>query len=114
MSRNLTLGLLLAIILANVALAGMYATGTPYRQAGVLLSYGHSKANDIGAPDERQHVNYVIHLLEGKGFPVFNPEDPNLYETYQSHQPPAFYLLEAAWCKALGVSDPANSTEGVK
>ncbi len=115
MSRNVTLGILIALIVAHIAIAATFASMTPYCQSGVLLGLGQpQKVLDIGAPDERQHVNYVIHLLEGKGFPVFSPTDPHLDETYQSHQPPIFYLLGAAWSKALGVSDLTKKDDGLK
>lgn len=88
---------------------------TPYRKSGVLL---HQQKDgmplpipDVGAPDERQHANYVKHILNGKGIPVFNPKDENLFESYQSHQPPAYYLLAAAWCKVAGI-DPTDSETG--
>ena len=94
-----------AVVLAalHAILAIGYATLTPYRASGRILLQGNVPAMDIGAPDERQHANYVQRLLEGRGLPVFNPKDPNLYETYQSHQPPLFYIVAAAWCKALGL-----------
>ncbi len=115
MSRNLTLALLIALIFGHIVLAANYAAVTPYRQAGALLGLGKpQKIQDIGAPDERQHVNYVNHLLAGKGFPVFSPTDPNLYETYQSHQPPAFYVLATGWCKLMGVSDLTQKGDGLK
>lgn len=66
---------------------------------------------DIGAPDERQHANYIAHLLEGNGLPVFDPKDPNLYESYQAHQPPIYYLIAAGYCKVLGI-DPTNPEQG--
>lgn len=115
MSRNAILGALLAIIAIHIVLAANYAANTPYRQAGALLGLGRpQKVQDIGAPDERQHVNYVMHLLDGKGFPVFKPGDPNLYETYQSHQPPAFYVLAATWCKLTGASDLTQAPSGMR
>lgn len=98
----------------------MFAWVTPYRQAGHLVHQRGpdgrpAQVPDIGAPDERQHTNYVAHILEGKGLPVFNPGSPDLYETYQAHQPPLYYLLAAGWCRLLGV-DPRTSdqTTGVK
>ncbi len=115
MSRNAILGILFALIAVHIVLAANYASSTPYRQAGALLGLGKpQKVQDIGAPDERQHVNYVIHLLDGKGFPVFKPGDPNLYETYQSHQPPGYYLLAAAWCKVSGAGDLTQSSGGLR
>ncbi len=119
MDRKITLGLLLALIFAHIVLAASFAAETPYRTAGILLGQrgpdgGPDREQDIGAPDERQHVNYISYLAEGKGFPVFNPADPNLYESYQSHQPPAFYVLSTAWSKALGLSDLTTQDAGLK
>jgi len=116
MSRNVTLAILIGLILAHIVLAANYATTTPYRKVGAVLGWGGPPVltKDIGAPDERQHVNYVIHLLEGKGFPVLNPNDPNLGETYQSHQPPLFYLLAAGWCKVTDASLLERTDDGIK
>jgi 4-amino-4-deoxy-L-arabinose transferase-like glycosyltransferase len=93
--------LLAAIILIYVALASWFAVVTPYRTEGVL-KYQRGSAKDIGAPDERQHVNYIVRLANGEGFPVFNAKDPNFYETYQSHQPPLYYVLGAGFSKIVG------------
>ncbi len=90
---------LLLILGLFAALGGFYASITPYRQAGVVKYQGGAKTIDVGAPDERQHVNYVLHLLEGKGLPVLRPGSPDLLETYQSHQPPTYYLLAAGWTR---------------
>jgi len=115
MNRNTTLGFLIAIVVAHIVIAFGFASITPYRQAGALLGLGKpTKVIDIGAPDERQHVNYVIHLLAGKGFPIFDPNDPNLGETYQSHQPPAFYVTAMAWSKLTGASDLTKHDDGIK
>ena len=94
-----------AIALLHLILALGFAAVTPYRTAGRLKFQGGAAAQDIGAPDERQHVNYVQRLKDGNGLPVFDPKDPNLYETYQSHQPPLFYGLATLW--TLGVPDLA-------
>jgi 4-amino-4-deoxy-L-arabinose transferase-like glycosyltransferase len=105
---------------AFLALALSYAWVTPYRQAGFLVHQrgpdgGPAKVPDVGAPDERQHANYVAVLLQDKELPVLKPGSQDLYETYQSHQPPLYYVLAAAWCKALG-ADPlsANQVTGLK
>ncbi|MFN3684737.1 MAG: DUF2142 domain-containing protein [Fimbriimonadaceae bacterium] len=94
-----------AVVLAalHAILAIGYAALTPYRASGRILLQGNVPAMDIGAPDERQHANYVQRLLDGRGLPVFDPKDPSLYETYQSHQPPLYYLVAAGWCRALGL-----------
>lgn len=112
MGRNATLGILFALIGAHIVLAAVFASITPFRTPGALLyqrdpkTEGPPKVQDVGAPDERQHVNYIARLVHGGGFPVFNPHDPNLYETYQSHQPPLFYLLAAGWATVAGVDLP--------
>lgn len=103
--------LLLAVLLAalHAVLAIMYAGETPYRTGGVLLSFGHFPAPDIGAPDERQHANYVQTLLAGKGFPVFSPGGVDVGEHYEDHQPPLYYLAAAGFAKLVGVSDMADA-----
>ena len=103
-----------------LALAFVFAAETPYRRPGVLLTQRDpgtgqfQRAPDIGAPDERQHANYVRHLMDGKGLPVFRPGSPDLYETYQAHQPPAYYVIAAAWCKALGIDPAAANGSGLR
>lgn len=111
--------LLIPLALAHLILALIYASQTPYRQAGYVngspsrLYENGQLVKDYGAPDERQHANYVQRLLDGKGFPVFDPKDPNLYENYQGHQPPLFYVLDSVYCKATGVGD-LTAPEGIK
>lgn len=107
-SAEIALG---ALVLLHIVFALLYASNTPYRAAGLVY---HAPAKDIGAPDERQHANYVDRLLKGGGIPTFNPADPNLYETYQSHQPPLYYFLAAGWAKVVGVEDVTNPSAGVK
>jgi len=115
MSRKVTLAILFALIAAHVLLAANYASVTPYRQAGMLLGLGRpQQSQDIGAPDERQHANYVTHLLKSHAFPVFNPKDPELYESYQSHQPPAYYVLAALWCTVTGATDLEKPDSGLR
>lgn len=97
MPRWLPLGL---ILFTFAVLASWYATTTPYRQPGHLMNQRGpdgrpAQIPDIGAPDERQHANYIHHLLNTKSFPVLRPDSPDLGETYQSHQPPLYYLLAA-------------------
>lgn len=103
--------MLLAVLLAalHAVLAIVYAGETPYRSAGILYSFGHFPAPDIGAPDERQHANYIQSLLEGKGFPVFSPGGADVGEHYEDHQPPLYYLAAAGFAKLVGVSDVANA-----
>ncbi len=105
---------ILGIALLHLCLAIWFARVTPYRTTGIVLSSGKTRVLDIGAPDERQHANYVQHLLDGKGFPVLNPNDKDgLYETYQSHQPPLYYLLAAGFSKVSGAV-PTSVDEGAK
>lgn len=105
------------VILALFAsLCAVYNSKTPYRHGGVLryqrgLDGGPARVPDVGAPDERQHANYVRHLMDGKGFPVLDPKDPHLEDNYQGHQPPLYYILEAGWCKVTG-ADPTNADAG--
>ena len=110
MRPTAALGLLIA---AYLALCAVYIAKTPYRQAGVLVHQGGQLVPDIGAPDERQHANYVQHLLLGRGFPVLVPGSQDLGETYQSHQPPLYYLLAAGFCKLTG-SDPVDHASGAR
>ena len=72
--------LLAALVAGHIVLSLLYAARTPYRQAGVLLHQNRAAVQDVGAPDERQHANYVQHLIDGRGFPAFNPDDPSLNE----------------------------------
>lgn len=102
---------MLLLVGAYVLLGALYAAKTPYREPGYLKHQGGARAIDIGAPDERQHANYIAGLLRGEGFPVFKPGSPDLGETYQSHQPPLYYALAAGWAKLTG-SDPADQGTG--
>lgn len=111
MPRPLIAPLLLALL--HLVLALVYASETPYRQDGVVRTQGRAYAKDIGAPDERQHANYVARLASGQGLPVFDPKDPNLYENYQGHQPPLYYGVAAAWSKVVG-ADPTQAESGVR
>ena len=77
----------------------------------MLLHQGGGKALDIGAPDERQHANYVSFVRAGKGFPILKPGTPDFYETYQSHQPPLYYILGAGWSVITG-ADPQSDGGG--
>ena len=97
----------MVVILAVYALLTIaYISVTPYRTAGCLLSRMTDVVQpDIGAPDERQHTNYIRHLVNEKSFPVFDPKSPDLYETYQSHQPPLYYLISAPAAAIAGSND---------
>jgi 4-amino-4-deoxy-L-arabinose transferase-like glycosyltransferase len=96
-------GLLAVLVLLHVALAFWFGSNTPYRTPGKLLIQRGAAIPDVGAPDERQHANYVAHLVEGKGFPVFEPKSPDFGESYESHQPPLYYGLAAGYSKLIGL-----------
>ena len=104
-----------SICLLTLVLALAYASVTPYRKAGVLMGPMHGvPVDDIGAPDERQHVNYVSHLLDGRGIPVMG-EDPSApQEGIEYHQPPLFYLLDAGWAKLTGAGDGQDADTGMR
>ena len=104
---------IIALVLLHVLFATLFALDTPYRTAGVVR-INPSVEKDIGAPDERQHANYIGRLIRGDGFPVFDPKDPNLYENYQAHQPPAYYIVATAWAKSGGVADVESRDNGIK
>ncbi|MBI5706263.1 MAG: DUF2142 domain-containing protein [Armatimonadetes bacterium] len=95
----------------HFVLALGFASVTPYRAAGVLRFQGGQQVPDVGAPDERQHANYIQHLLDGKGLPTLVAGD---FENYESHQPPLYYLTAAGWAKALGVSDVSDRSAGLR
>jgi 4-amino-4-deoxy-L-arabinose transferase-like glycosyltransferase len=102
--------LLAALIIAHMVLAVWFAAITPYRTKGYELAINPEtlqqiEMGDIGAPDELQHSNYVRNLMRTGQFPVLNPKDPDLYQNYQSHQPPLYYVLAAAWSK-LTIANP--------
>jgi 4-amino-4-deoxy-L-arabinose transferase-like glycosyltransferase len=94
-------------ILAVYALVAMaYISVTPYRTEGCLLSRMQDVVQqDIGAPDERQHTNYIRHLINEKSFPVFDPKSPDLYESYQSHQRPLEFLVSAPAAAIAGENE---------
>lgn len=114
---------LLLVMALFVAACIAFNLATPYRQPGQLR---YQKAPDpvtgqlqpvqvpdVGAPDERQHANYIAHLRSGKGFPVLVPGSPDLGETYQSHQPPLYYILATAWSAATA-ADPTEPDAGFR
>jgi 4-amino-4-deoxy-L-arabinose transferase-like glycosyltransferase len=113
MLTNRRLLALLALIAAHVVLAIWYAGQTPYRTAG-FVALSRADVLDIGAPDERQHANVVGRIFSGQGFGVFDPEDPELYENYQLHQPPAYYVLAAGWGKVMGMGGVVDPVDGLK
>ncbi len=107
MTRKAALLTLAAAMLVHVLLALGFALRTPFRTPGVILSNGRAGVLDVGAPDERQHANYAARLVRGEGLPVFDPKDPNLYESYQSHQPPLYYAALALVARGEPAPDRA-------
>jgi len=109
MGRNQTLAILFVLIAAHIALAASFASMTPFRKSGILLGMRDPKTGgpqlitDVGAPDERQHVNYVARLAHGGGFPVLDPNGPAPGENYEAHQPPLYYILASGWTVATGI-----------
>jgi 4-amino-4-deoxy-L-arabinose transferase-like glycosyltransferase len=102
----------LAAILGLFAIfTWLFVSATPYRTSGVVIFQGRAPAPDIGAPDERQHANYIRDVMAGKGIPVLRIDDPELYENYQAHQPPVYYFVAAAWGKLTG-ADPESEAGG--
>lgn len=110
-------GVLGLLGLVFIVACTLFIEATPYRQAGILLLQRNPEtgqpatAPDIGAPDERQHANYVARLMRGDGFGVLDPDDPELYENYQNHQPPAYYILAAGFARLVG-ADPQDPETG--
>ncbi len=117
MNARFALLVALAFAILHAGLAIYYSAITPYRQPGILLGQRdpatgrQATAKDIGAPDERQHANYIQRLMDGKGFPVLEDPNEDSYENYQAHQPPLYYLLAAGWSKITGTI-PADSDHG--
>ncbi|MEI8281167.1 MAG: phospholipid carrier-dependent glycosyltransferase, partial [Armatimonadota bacterium] len=98
---------LLVFACAHLVFAGIFAYKTPYRTPGMLIGQGGkpSPASDIGAPDERQHANYIRFLLKQHSLPVLVPGAPNVGEEYESHQPPLYYALSAIPAVITGKTD---------
>lgn len=123
--------LLAGLMAVHIVLAILYANLTPYRTPGYLFvtrSRPNQPVSDIGAPDERQHANYVLELLAGRGLPRYqvnipDPEhpgqttrNPNLGEIYEFHQAPLFYILDAGFGKLVGVDATSgqDAHEGIR
>lgn len=110
---------ILALILVVFAISAVRMNAaTPYRTAGELhlqrqADGSRATTQDVGAPDERQHANYVATVQKERSLPVFRPGSSDLYETYQSHQPPLYYILAAGWSQALGL-DPQTQADGFR
>ena len=110
--------LLLVFTCLHLIFAVCFALKTPYRQAGYLFCQKDPKtrffqqASDIGAPDERQHANYVRHLMKDHTLPIFIPNSLEIGEEYQSHQPPLYYLGASIIATATGQTDVESQSFG--
>src|SRR5438105_9824815 len=85
------------LALSHAVIAIVFAGVTPYRTPGRLFINRGITIPDIGAPDERQHANYIQHLLDGKGIPTFQPAARDAGDHYEDHQPPLYYVLAAGF-----------------
>ncbi len=120
-------GIAAGLAAAHLCLALAYAWITPYSTAGFTQG---QYLPDIGNPDEFAHAIYVRNLALGHGLPVLRPaspgEDPDprsIYlgpassepeRTHEAHQPPLYYVLAAAWSKALRVEEIMHPASGFK
>ncbi len=87
----------------------MFAKETPYLMTGRVFSMGGGPGglatDDIGAPDELQHLIQIGRLYNGEPFPHLIPGHPKIDFYYQGHQTPLFYYAGAGWCKLLGITE---------
>jgi 4-amino-4-deoxy-L-arabinose transferase-like glycosyltransferase len=98
--HRLTTPILVGLMLLHAALALAFAWEAPWRTAGI--SNGRYLP-DISAPDEIAHANYVGELLRTGRLPTLDPATAGPAQTYEHHQPPLFYLLDAAVARTVGV-----------
>ncbi|MEI7577793.1 MAG: phospholipid carrier-dependent glycosyltransferase [Armatimonadota bacterium] len=108
---------LVILMVTHFCLAAWFAMITPYRTGGILQTQGDGKGgrqhvSDVGAPDERQHANYIRHLLTKNSLPILKPGSPDLGEEYQSHQPPLYYSVAKIVAEATGKTDVETSEFG--
>ena len=112
-SSKVSRAILASLVALHLGLAFWFSASTPYRTPGIILSQGRAPAADIGAPDERQHANYVAGLVEGRGYPVFRPGAIDAGERIEDHQAPLYYTLATAFAKVLGLdAETIRSTAG--
>ena len=107
-------GKILLVVFAclHLVFAIAFALKTPYRKPGFLFMMHRQPITDVGAPDERQHANYVVYVAKEHRLPVLDPKSPNLGEEYQSHQPPLFYISSAMVATVTGQADPETGAFG--
>jgi 4-amino-4-deoxy-L-arabinose transferase-like glycosyltransferase len=97
-----TSSILLGLMLLHLALALVFAWEAPWRTPGI--SNGHPLP-DISAPDEIAHANYVGEILNTGHLPVLDPATAGPELTYENHQPPLFYLLDAGVARVAGIAN---------
>ena len=104
--------LLVVFACLHLTFAVFFALKTPYRMGGMIIAQGGRPypAPDIGAPDERQHANYIRFLLNNHRLPVLTPGSADAGEEYESHQPPLYYV--ASTIPALITGQRDVETEG--
>ena len=76
-----------------------FSSVTPFRQPGLVNGIRHE---DLGAPDEPAHANYVNDLLLTGRLPVLSATPDPLPWNYERHQGPLFYVLAAGWARLAG------------
>jgi 4-amino-4-deoxy-L-arabinose transferase-like glycosyltransferase len=104
--------LLLVFACLHLVFSVSFALKTPYRQAGFVFMTRKLPTADVGAPDERQHANYIRFLLKDHTLPVLDPKSLSLGEEYQSHQPPFFYVSAAIVATVTGQTDVESQSFG--
>lgn len=105
---------LLVFACLHLVFAITFALKTPYRTPGMLRGQGGKPAEvgDIGAPDERQHANYIRFLLKQHKLPILTPGSPDVGEEYESHQPPLYYAMSTIPAVITGQTDVENPAFG--
>jgi cytochrome bd-type quinol oxidase subunit 2 len=84
-----------ALVETGVAHAGLLVLGGAY----IALALAYSVMTPAWeGNDEADHVRYIEHIVAEKGLPEIAVENG-----VESHQPPAYYALGAAWQWALGI-----------
>ena len=103
--------LLLVFACLHLAFAVSFALKTPYRTSGFVFMTRKSPTTDVGAPDERQHANYIRAVINNR-LPVLDPQATDLGEEYQSHQPPLYYLAASRVGQLTGQTDVESQSFG--
>ncbi|RYG26402.1 DUF2142 domain-containing protein [bacterium] len=92
--------ILVGLMVLHAVMALVFAWEAPWRTPGI--SNGHFLP-DISAPDEIAHANYVRELLQTGRLPILDPKTAGPELTYENHQSPLFYLLDAGAARVAGV-----------